>query len=190
LAFEQKNNGSIYRISQNPFDKYLKIEQKTPFLIRKFKAFYNIVLKKLRFKQWQKKALQQALKLQEKTNYDIILSSYAPVESHLIALEFKKVYPHIPWIADMRDEMSLNPFLEEKEVKRLAKIEQQIFKYSQAITTVSQPILDDFKVLAKERASEIIFREIRNGYDFELNQFDTSLENNKFTISYVGSFNA
>jgi len=188
LAFEKKENISIYRVAQNPFDGYLKIDQKIPFLIRKFKALYNILLKKIRFKQWYKKTLQQALKFQEKKHYDIILSSYAPVESHLIVLEFKKVYSYIPWIADMRDEMSLNPFLEEGEVKRLAKIEQQIFQYAHAITSVSQPILDDFKTLAKERASDIIFREIRNGYDFELNQFDTSQENSKFTISYVGSF--
>jgi len=178
------DNVSIYRISKNPLDYYLDSSSKNIF-IRKLKALYNILIKNIFFKLWQVKSIKVILKLNKQKNYDIILSSYAPKESHLIALKIKSKYTNIKWIADMRDEMSLNPFISAKEKKSLQIIEQNIFKHCDAITTVSKPILDDFKKLSNN-TKNILFREIRNGYDFDINY--KSIKNEKFIISYVGSF--
>jgi glycosyltransferase involved in cell wall biosynthesis len=156
------DNVSIYRISKNPLDYYLDSSSKNIF-IRKLKALYNILIKNIFFKLWQVKSIKVILKLNKQKNYDIILSSYAPKESHLIALKIKSKYTNIKWIADMRDEMSLNPFISAKEKKSLQIIEQNIFKHCDAITTVSKPILDDFKKLSNN-TKNILFREIRNGY--------------------------
>ena len=52
------------------------------------------------------------------------------------------------------------------------------------MTSVSKPIIDSFASLNSN--PNVIFREIRNGYDFELEKIEN--KNRIFTISYVGNF--
>jgi len=87
------------------------------------------------------------------------------------------------WIADMRDEMSKNLHLKLKVRKELSKLEYEINKYANAITSVSKPILDDFR---KIMPSVKHFAEIRNGFDHEL--IPTENYNEIFTINYAGIF--
>jgi len=186
-SFEKRGSIDIYRLVISPFESYLKIDKSTNSILRKIKALYNILLKKYRFKTWHKRGKEKVLSLQKQKEYDVVLSSYAPEESHLIALALKREYPSIKWIADMRDEMSLNPFLSPKVSVQLASTERDILSQIDALTSVSKPILNDFKTLAKERAEKILFREIRNGYDFEIEEKKENLSDT-FTISYLGSF--
>ncbi len=184
LPLERRDNLTIYRVSQNPFDAYCKITKNTNYVVRKFKALYNIVVKDYLFKKFKLKALKKAVELYDVSSYDILLSSYAPELTHEVALEIKRKYPSIKWVADMRDEMSLNPFVTQDKKDDLAHLEQNIFDVCDALTTVSKPILDDFIKLSSNKT--ILFREIRNGFDFEFN--NEKSKNNIFTISYIGSF--
>ena len=114
----------------------------------------------------------------------MIISSFAPDASHILALKLKQEFPHLKWIADMRDEMSFSPYIDSKIKSRYQVLEQQIFTYANAITTVSKPILDEFKSMCIN--DKILFAEIRNGYDFPLEKRE--INNDVFTLTYVGSF--
>jgi len=84
----------------------------------------------------------------------------------------------------MRDEMSQGLGLNPKLRKKYRELENEIFTYVDALTSVSKPLVDEFKSLSSNQ--NIIFREIRNGYDFELEE--TKSNNSLFTISYTGNF--
>jgi hypothetical protein len=75
-----------------------------------FSAFFGISI----LKKWQKSVLNKMMSIQNENTFDLILSSYSPVEPHLVAMDFLDKNPTIPWIADMRDEMSCNPFIGSK----------------------------------------------------------------------------
>ena len=188
LAYEEKDNITIYRLKNTSFFKRFSFQKKQHPLIHKLKAFWNISLSNITdaHSGWLKNATRFSLKLMQKQNFDLVLSSYAPLASHMVALSLKKNFPEIKWIADMRDEMSKNPFLSVTQRKKLFHSEKNIFLYTDAITSVSQPILEDFKILSNPINKKIKFLEIRNGYDFTpiIHKSNTSI----FTISYVGSF--
>lgn len=82
----------------------------------------------------------------------------------------------------MRDEMSMGVGIQNK--KELIKLEQKIFKYANALISVSKPILDEFETMCSNK--KVLFREIRNGYDFDL--IENKSKNKYFTITYTGNF--
>jgi len=101
-----------------------------------------------------------------------------------LALRLKKDFPHLKWIADMRDEMSASPFINSKQKLKYEKLEEEIFEYCDALTTVSKPILDEFENMSKNKS--VIFKEIRNGYDFDIEK--KRGKNSQFTMVYMGNF--
>jgi len=135
------------------------------------------------YKNWAKAALKHLHKRNNEKPFDLIISSYAPVEAHWVALEFlsKK---QIPWIADMRDEMSQNPFATLGEKRYLRKQEKKVEKRASAITSVSAPILNDFKILMPRIKH---FVEIRNGFNHEVEP-ENQISNQEFTLGYFGNF--
>lgn len=133
-------------------------------------------------KKWKKEVVNVLVEKHRQNPFDLIISSYAPIEPHLAALEFVK-QNHIPWIADMRDEMSKNPTITPAEKNRFQQVEKEINQYATAITTVSAPILQDFKKLMP---TVKVFKEIRNGFDHEIPP--RKVENTVFTVGYVGRF--
>ena len=108
------NNTWVYYLSYNTIFRLRKQKQSMPkwkhwlfSLNNKLMRFFS----KSDYPGWQKNALKQALKLDKKKKIDFILSSFSPIDSHLIAFEFKKRTTGVKWIADMRDEMSQNQML-------------------------------------------------------------------------------
>jgi glycosyltransferase involved in cell wall biosynthesis len=132
-----------------------------------------------------KKRIQKTVNARNIENpFDVIISSFAPIETHEIAFELKEKYPSLIWVADMRDEMSKNPFAISFVRSKLRKKELQFQEYIDLLTTVSKPILDDFKVLMPKVKS---FLEVRNGYDHDIT-IDKSSRNDFFTMLYAGTF--
>jgi glycosyltransferase involved in cell wall biosynthesis len=84
----------------------------------------------------------------------------------------------------MRDEMSRGIGLDAKTKAKYEKLENEIFHYANAVTSVSKPIVDEFQSMCKN--DKVIFREIRNGYDFEMREHEN--DNTAFTITYMGNF--
>ncbi|MCK9472255.1 hypothetical protein [Sulfurimonas sp.] len=184
--FEKNENIQIHRLEDKSYIRAFKFEKRTNKIVHITKLICNKILRTIfdEYDGWKNKAVSKVFELMKSKKYDLVLSTYAPSVTHNVALELKKRYPDIKWIADMRDEMSLNPFLPQKEQAKLVNLEKEIFKYCDALTSVSKPIVDDFKKLSN--SDTIKFVEIRNGYDFEIKNLKS---NNKiFTISYIGSF--
>ncbi|MGV3629942.1 MAG: hypothetical protein ACO1O6_01975 [Bacteroidota bacterium] len=167
----------------------LKSKQSDGKLKHKLKTLFRIILRsalKNPLASWQKASLKKLVQEHQQTPYDVIISSYAPQEAHLVAIGFKKMFPDVPWIADMRDEMSKNPGFSSKQQGELRVIEQEVNRYAQAICSVSAPILDDFRKLCPQVEH---FEEIRNGFDHD---FQRDLSRNEksasFKMGYFGIF--
>lgn len=185
---ESKDNVTVYRIKDTSYLRPFRFNKKSSLLFHTLKVAWNITIKQLfpQYHGWKDNAEKYINILIQHKTYDIILSSYAPEAAHEVALKIKQQI-NAKWIADMRDEMSLNPFLSPVKRRKLALIEQKVIASCDMITSVSKPILDGFKTLAGEKSNRIQFIEIRNGYDFPL-RTNASPKNGCFTISHVGSF--
>lgn len=187
-SFEIKGNVTIHRIHDTSFFRPFHFSENTNILFHTLKVLWNVAVRNFwpEHRGWGKNALLLIQSLQKEKAYDIILSSYSPAAAHEVALAAKKNSGG-QWIADMRDEMSLNPFLSSIQRRQLSRLEQKIFDSCDMITSVSKPILDDFKRLAGAKGQNIRFVEIRNGYDFPLIETPHP-KNRSFTISHIGSF--
>ncbi len=183
------DNVTIYRIKNTCFFKKASFDKKTNFVWHKIKALYNVLLSCLgkdEYAGWTADAIRVGQRLIAEKQIDVVISSYAPLAPHLVALALKKSKPSLKWIADMRDEMSLNPYLTQEAKKKLKYHENMILQHADAVTSVSAPILHDFMRLANNPGG--LFKEIRNGYDFELELNRNAEKNKRFTIIYAGSF--
>jgi len=187
--FEQEEEISIYRVKNKSFLKLPHFDKKVPKVIHYLKVVWKlfvIKIKKDEFESWTSASLKKLIEINKRNPIDVILSSYSPIAPHLAALNFIKRNPSVKWIADMRDEMSRNPFLTNNFKTKYKKIETEINQYATALTTVSKPILDDFKT---DFTSIKHFAEIRNGFD---NDFLIENKNHSFneilTFLYAGTF--
>lgn len=180
-------NGCQVHYVKNPA-KLTKIvfNDQDSVLIHNIKAlintFYNqIFLDKRR--AWRLKVLKMLKIIVNNENIDIVLSSYGYLSPHLLSLKLKSYYPSCKWIADMRDEMSANPFLPSWISFRLKRIERKILDNADLVLSVSKPILQTF---SKNCIKPTSFLEIKNGYDFQ--EYKKVDFQDEFTLSYVGSF--
>ena len=175
----------VIRLKSDHLLNRSNFSERSSFVTHKLKALKNKILN--RFVDDDTPGFYFSfLKLKEKlqlNQFDYVLSSYAPLSTHLIALNMKLTNPQMKWIADFRDEMSFLPGLSEIVKTRLLACEKQILKECDYVTTVSQPILDQFKTLE----SKPTFLEMRNGYDFEL-VTEAEKPTDVFKIVYAGTF--
>ena len=185
---QEKTNVTNYQFVNHSILNSLKANTNDSYVIHNIKTVFRIISNKIisnKYKDWSKKVLKTLIFNHQSTKYDLIISSYSPEESHLLALQLVKKF-NIPWIADMRDEMSKNPGINAEQKAKLHKIENEINKYASCITSVSKPILDDFRVLCP---NVFYFQEIRNGYDHDLiidNQ--NNIKKDCLKIGYFGTF--
>lgn len=183
-----KNVTIHYNASSSIFE-LLKDKQTDGALLHKFKVGTRILLSKFirnPLSKWQQKTLSKLKEIHRNNPFDCIISSFSPQEAHLVAIEFKKEFPDVKWIADMRDEMSANPYIDETTKNTLGVVEQKVNDFADAITSVSMPILLDFKKLLP---NVNVFEEIRNGFNHDFNR-DTSAcsSKNVFSLGYFGTF--
>jgi len=135
------------------------------------KVAYNIFISNAvvdLHKEWTHNAIELCKNLLIKTQFDLMISSSGPLASHLVALDIKKRHPEIKWIADMRDELLTSKYLPHRQRihnPRVKVLEKRIINKADAITAVSNPILMQIKDYSNN--PNTVFREIRNGYDFE-----------------------
>lgn len=180
-------NVTVHYFKANSVIDKLRSKQSDPRFVHLCKTAIKIVLTKVTrnpLSKWQAEVTKKLSEEHAKNPFDVVISSFAPQETHLAVVGFMKDHPSVRWIADMRDEMSMNPGLDNLQKQRMREVEQQIDQYATAITSVSQPILDDFKKLCPHVK---YFGEIRNGFNHSLvNSRENS--NSRFTMGYFGSF--
>lgn len=186
IESEEVFNSNVYRVPSNKLVKKRRQKTSDNWFVHKSKSVNNILVDRLTnedFPGWAKNASNKLTQLHAKQPIDLIISSYAPKDAHLAALNFLKDKIGIKWIADMRDEMSMNPFISNKEKTILRTLELNIASRVDAVTSVSKPILDGFEAIM---GGEILYEEIRNGYDHEVPPLHNF--NEVFTMLYAGTF--
>jgi len=143
-----------------------------------------------RYIGWRKNAVELALHFIQNNRIDIIISTSAPYTGHLVALDIKKVFPQIPWIADFRDPWVANHFTRIPfPVNQYHHfLEKSVVKNCDLLTTVSKPIADNFiQRYGKDTAIDVI----TNGYDEEdFKGFCNVKQPQKFVVMYNGTFYA
>jgi hypothetical protein len=179
----------VHYSSSNKLFERLKDKQTDGTFLHKLKVGTRIILSKFirnPLSKWQKSTFNKLENIHEINPFDCIISSFSPQEAHLVAIEFKKKFPAVPWIADMRDEMSANPYIDVTTKQTLSRVEKMVNDHADAVTSVSEPILNDFKQLLPKVQ---IFVEIRNGFNHEFRRDFNIFEKNKvFTLGYFGTF--
>lgn len=135
---------------------------------------------------WKKKVSIALNDMHHQNPFNVILSSFSPVQPHEIAITFKQSHTSVKWIADMRDEMSLNTNLTYKQKHKLSDIEKQVNAFADAIISVSDPLVNEFKIQCPDVKT---FFAVKNGFNHNL-KFDPVKKSNitKLTWGYFGTF--
>lgn len=133
-------------------------------------------------KNWYKPAVEAGNELLENEHFDAILSSSSPVTCHLIANELKKRY-NMPWIADLRDLWSQNPYYNYSFIRNYfeKRLEINNLKNADILTTVSEPLENELRKIHEYKLIYTIY----NGFDpTKVNEGE--LLTRKLTITYTG----
>lgn len=133
--------------------------------------------------QWRKIAVEKGNDLIIKEGFDAIISSSGPPTCHIIAGDLKKIH-NIPWIADFRDLWTQNHYFQYSRFRHYfeQKLEVNTLLCADALTTVSQPLLEKLMMLHKGKECHVI----TNGFDPDNINYGTPLKR-KFTITYTGN---
>jgi len=185
----QRENIEVRYSSSYPLLEALKSNTADGAWKHKIKTALRIVLSKFipsPMKRWKEATQADFVHQHQTTPFDLVISSYAPAEAHEVVLFAKKQFPSLPWIADMRDEMSANPFLSSEEKNRLRNVEIQVNDHAQALLAVSKPILQQFEELCPAIPVHL---EIRNGFYHRFKRSAASVSVSEiFKIGYFGTF--
>ena len=141
---------------------------------------------------WNKFALAKAKEIIETQGITTIVTTSPPHSTQLIGLELKRLYPHIRWVADLRDpwtdiyyNQDLYPTRWAK--KRNLRYERSVLLGADQIITVSEECRRLFAQKA-DVAEKIAV--VPNGYDekdFDSERRVEKVERrNTFTLSYIG----
>ncbi len=132
---------------------------------------------------WFKIAFKSASELLEGEKIDAIISTSSPVTSHLIARKLKQKYK-IPWIADLRDLWTQNPYSNKFGLIKYfeKRLELKTLSDADALVTVTTPWINMFKILNKNKK---VFC-VTNGYDDDDFLKLPSKLTTKFTLTYTG----
>lgn len=176
----------VHRLSPSKLFRRRRQTQKDGAFKHKLKSVNNVLVSYLfegDFPGWAKKATSKLESIHTESPFDAVITSFGPLDPCIAGYDFIKKYNDVKWLADMRDEMSTNPYNSVRQRKKLLEVERKIAKEINAITTVSEPILRDFE---KQFPEVKLFEEVRNGFDHDLDI--ESSANNEFTVVYAGTF--
>ena len=169
------------------------------FTNQKKSSFFQDVLKWIRGNffipdariGWVKYATKKAAELIREHQIDCILISSPPHSSQLIGLKLKKEFPHLKWIADLRDPWTDIYYYKELLHTNWAKkkdrsLEKKVLERADAALVVSSYI----KYAFAEKSLKVNVDKIHvlpNGYDEgDFKSLDKK-DSDKFYITYVGT---
>ncbi len=155
-------------------------------LFRLLVQFFFIPDEKILWHLFSKKTIDTII---QKHKPDIIYSTAPPPTVHLVARRASKRH-HIPWVADFRDEWTLNPFnAYPTPIHRYInqQLEKRVLADAAAVMTISNEMTEDFSALTGQKLSGK-FHTIYNGYDDEDFADAPPPLKNFFTITYTGNF--
>lgn len=176
----------VHRVSPSKLFQRRRQTQKDGWFKHKLKSVNNVLVSYLfegDFPGWSKKVTSKLEVIHANDPFDAVITSFGPLDACDAGYEFARKHASVKWLADMRDEMSTNPFNPTRQKQKLLAVERKIAGEIDAITTVSKPILHDFE---KQFPEVKLFEEVRNGYDHTVSINDAA--NSVFTIVYAGAF--
>lgn len=192
LEKEITNEVNIYRLKNDSLfqiPKFNKSVSRIHHLVKVAWKLFVIKINKEAYGSWTKNVINKLKEIEDSEKIDLIISSYPTIAAHEAVISFLSSNNcKIGWIADMRDEMSRNPFISSTKKDLLKKVEKRVALYANALITVSKPILEDFK---KDFPNIKYFEEIRNGFDNDYLEKKESYKpsfNDTLTMLYAGTF--
>lgn len=119
----------------------------------------------------------QCFKVIEKRefDYDIIISTFGPIWTHMVAERLKKRHPSVLWIADFRD-----PYVRESDTLRIYKKHQKYIREHICNADIVTKVFE-FMTVCDETEQIVV---IPNGYDPE--EALSPLKPEKFVFLYTG----
>jgi hypothetical protein len=134
-------------------------------------------------KGWTPFAVKAGSELLQRENIDAIISSSAPVTSHIIAQKLKMKY-NIPWVADFRDLWTQNHNYGYGPLRKLIDrcLELKTLSKADALVTVSPVWAEKLRTMHKREAVYTI----TNGFDPTTVNIPPANLTAKFTITYTG----
>lgn len=187
LSFEKMYDADVYRLSNNSFFKLAEFNKGHSRVMHYCKVLWNYFVRyiaKHPLENWMNAVNQKLNDVNNSKCINIVITSSSPTESHIAAFKFLDSNSAVKWIADCRDELSLNPHQDVTAKKMNESVEKFINKRASILTTVSEPIANDFSRLCPD----VQVREIRNGHNLILPAISDYHFNAVFTIVYSGTF--
>lgn len=139
---------------------------------------------------WNRYAVKEASRIITAENINTVVTSSPPHSTQLIGLRLKKKFPHLKWIADLRDPWTDIYYYESFYPTALARLidnhyERAVLRKADLITTVGFTLGQQFA--AKIAGIEDKIHIIPNGYD-ESDFWDVKPEPSPcFTITFTGT---
>ncbi len=138
---------------------------------------------------WQLFSRKILLEVIKKYQPELIYSTSFPYSDHLLAKYVKKKMPHIPWVADFRDEWTNNPYFHYNIIRRLIekKQEKNILSKCDSLIT-NTPFMGDNFIKSYPFIKDKMHI-IPNGYDPDdyANLVKSKDKNKNMMITYTGS---
>lgn len=133
---------------------------------------------------WYNYAIKEGSDIIKKEVIDIMISTSPPVTTHLIANHLKQIFK-IPWVADLRDLWTQNHYYHKSKIIKYIekKLEVKTLKKADALVTVTQPWVNELKMLHKNKHVLCI----TNGYDPDEMFNYSDKKTGKFSITYTGT---
>jgi len=139
---------------------------------------------------WQIFSKKMAVDIVKNGDFQMLYSTSQPFSTHLLALEIKKVFPDLPWVADFRDEWTHNAFVKaygdsRRRIQKEKMMELEVFKMADRVV-INTPYMKANSV-GEYPELEGKFHVIPNGYDREdFEGLTQGVRNDKFTLTYTG----
>lgn len=138
---------------------------------------------------WSNRCKKIINKKFKNNEFDICLTSFSPISSHLSGMYLKK-YKNIKWIADFRDPMD-NIIISNKILLYFRRmIQKKVIKNADIVTCVSFGLKEHLDYSTKNMYTNK-FRVIHNGFDEEdlylLNHINNTRNERKIKFVYSGS---
>ena len=142
---------------------------------------------------WNKYATKKAIELIEKGDIDTVVTTSPPHSSQLIGLKLKEKFPHIKWIADLRDPWTDIYYYKDLGHSKRSdaankKKELEVLEKADDVVVVSPHM----KLLFVSKSNKINADKIKvipNGFDHKEFENITKEANPEFNITYVGTAN-
>ncbi len=134
---------------------------------------------------WCPFAIKKAQELIIRDNINIIYSTSPPETAHLIAFRVKQK-TGLPWVADLRDLWTQNPYSMRGPVRQIIErmLEKRVLSKADAIITVSKPLAS--RLISGIGLSNSKIYSITNGYDPDDFIGIENTPSEKFTLTYTG----